>query len=224
MRRKFALKTLLAATALAVTAAGCSAATADANGGSARGLAGAAGQGRHVDYTPLSSPADAVGKADLIVSGTLVDVTDGIRLVQGDRARDEREEGAYATFVIDVDRVLDGDARQVTGGRVYVSMRKNRSVTPNRLAELNPKAEIVAVLDDITGWRPDPVTAVRRPSAIPAAAPLYAPYTDGIWLQGERDDEMFGITVEHSDLPPSWGSVRDVEQFKNKIEAATPRN
>lgn len=211
--------------AAAALAAGCSATheadTTDAtDAGSARELADLAGAGIHFDYTPLDSAADAVGQADLIVSGTVVDVTEGIRLDNPAAAAAGRSADAYPTFVIAVDEVLAGAPEQVTDGKVYVSVQTNIAHGPDELAALNPQAEIVAVLDDITTWRPQPDTTVTRPSAIPSQAGLYAPYRDGLWLQGADDDDMLGIDVAHSDLAPGWGDVHDLTDFSAAIKQA----
>ncbi|GAA4703676.1 hypothetical protein [Phytohabitans rumicis] len=133
----------------------------------------------------------------------------------------EREADDYATFVVAVDKVLDGDARRVVDGKVYVAVLVGSEATPRRLAELNPQATIVAVLDDITTWRPVPEATVVRPAAIPAAAPLYYAYHDGLWLQGAQDSQMYGIDVEHTVLAPAWGGVRDVEGLATTLQEAT---
>ncbi|KAB2343686.1 hypothetical protein [Actinomadura rudentiformis] len=218
-----------AALALAFTATACSGTdsggrTAAVSGasdsgsvttGSVRELTELAGQNVQVDYTPLTSPADARKKADLIVEGTLTKVEDGIRLAAANPAQSPQagSEETYVTFVVNVHKVLDGDARRVVGGKVYVSVYTDGTTSPAKLAALNPQAKVVAVLDDITDWSPSPAETVVRPANIPAGAPLYAPYTDGLWLQGRSDTQMFGVGVEADELPTGWKRAKTVNQF-----------
>ncbi|GLI00571.1 hypothetical protein [Phytohabitans aurantiacus] len=213
---------LVAAAALAALATGCASANANgkSGGGSARELTEAAGHGIHLDYTPLVSPQDAVGKADLIVEGTLVEVTDGIQFRYADASVTEREADDYVTFVVAVDRVIDGDAGKVTDSKVYVAVPKGSGTTSQRLSELNPQAKIVAVLDDITTWRPVPEATVVRPAAIPATGPLYHAYRDGLWLQGSADSQMYAIGAEAGELAPAWGGVTEVDGLATALEKA----
>jgi hypothetical protein len=227
MRKKFAIRTLVAAAALALFAAGCGAGAANntaAGTGSAKGFAELAGANIHSDYEPLASPADAVRQADLIVRGTLVQVSDGVRIHYADQATTKRNANSYATFVIAVDKVVSGDAAKVTDGRVYLMVFKNSAATTKELSALNPGAKVVAVLDDITNWRPQPGAKVQRPAAIPAQAALYAPFNDGMWLQGAKDARMYGIDVELTELAPGWAGPRTVDQFTTGLDKAAHNN
>ncbi|MEJ3750942.1 hypothetical protein WEI85_47935 [Actinomycetes bacterium KLBMP 9797] len=69
------------------------------------------------------------------------------------------------------------------------------------------------VLDDITIWKPHPAATIVRPAAIPGDARLYAPYSDGIWLQGPRDTRMTSVQAEPADLAASFGAPQIVDQF-----------
>ncbi len=222
MRIMTTVRTVATVAALALAATGCASADAAESTatGSARALTTTAGQGIHLDYTPLTSPRDAVGKADLIVHGTLVQVVDGIQVRYPDNALTQRELDSYVTFVVAVDKVLDGDAGKVTGGKVHLAVPKSTGVTSKQLAGLNPQAKVVAVLDDITTWKPVPGATIVRPSAIPADTPLYTPYRDGMWLQGSRDDQMLAIDSEHAELAPAWGGVRTVNDYAGVLERA----
>jgi hypothetical protein len=221
-----AVRTGATVAALALVATGCAradAAESAAQGtatGSVQQLTTAAGRGIHLDFTPLTSPRDAVGKGDLIVQGTLVQVSDGIQVRYPDEALTQRERDYYVTFVVAVDKVLDGDAGAVSGGKVHLAVPKSSGVTSKELAALNPQAKVVAVLDDITTWKPVPGATVVRPSAIPADARLYAPYRDGMWLQGSQDDRMLAIDSEHAELAPAWGGVRTVSDYAGVLERA----
>jgi hypothetical protein len=233
MRTNTAIKTFMAAAVLAILASGCAggtsstsgnqAAPAEAQTGSVADFVSLASKDVHVDYTPLTSPADAVRRSDLIVKGTLVEVVDGITVQYDNQAMTQREAGSYATFVVKVDQVLAGRARGVADGHVYVSVYKSSTVSPQQLAKLNPDAQTVLVLDDITAWTPQPNAKVVRPAAIPAGASLYAPFNDGLWLQGAQDKKMHGIGVESSELAAQWGAPNTIGQFADAISKAAKR-
>ncbi|WP_422772332.1 hypothetical protein ACN28C_04555 [Plantactinospora sp. WMMC1484] len=214
------LRSFIAAAAVALAAACSSGAAGDPSSTADRSvqrLTQLAGAGMDMDYEPLTSPDDAVGRADLVVRGTLVRVTDGIRFSSADPEVTKRAVGAYGIFIIAVEKVLDGDATMITDGRVYISMAISSKATPQELDALNPQAEVVAVLEDITGWRPNEQTTVVRPDVVPAEARLYAAYNDGLWLQGAGDNQMYAISAEHSELAPAWGSPRTVDQLTATI-------
>lgn len=211
------------ALAFALTATGCASSTADGKTtareqGSAAGLVAAAGQYTHVDFDPLASPAEAVRKADLIVTGTVVDIVEGITVTFADPAM-EGVAGNFTTFVVAVDRVLTGTGAR-HGDRVYASVRSSLQTSAKDLATLNPKAKTVLVLDDITTWKPHPAATIVRPAAIPGDARLYAPYSDGIWLQGPRDTRMASVHAEPADLAASFGAPQTVDQFAATLAAA----
>jgi len=210
MRRTLALLALAAG----ALAAGCGGET------SVDRFASSITSGINVDYTPLASPRDAVAKADLIVEGTVTDVTEGIGLTFPDPRYTERKAGSYATFAVTVDRVVSGDAAKLRDKRVYLSVRKSRAAEIGELAGANPQPRIVAVLDDITDWKPAAGVRVTRPGAVPADAPLYAPYTDGIWLQATGDTAMHGLHADPHALAATWGRPQTVSQFSAAVQRA----
>lgn len=206
-----------AVTAVAVGAGGAGTAP------SVTGFVSLAATGIHEDFDPLTSPRDAVDKGDLIVEGTVVDVADGIALHYPDPAYTERTADTYATLVIDVTKVIDGDAGRLSDGRAYVALAKSPVVTTAQLSEANVRPRIVAVLDDITTWAPEPGVTVARPASVPTGAPLHAPYADGMWLQAAGDGEMHSIGVHREELAPAWGEPRDLGQFSTALQRATRR-
>jgi hypothetical protein len=143
--------------------------------------------GVSADIAPLASPADAVTRGDLIVEGTLTEISEGISLKFPNEAYTKRRANTYMTFVLTVDRVISGDPAKVTGGRVYLAVHKSSTVDTGRVAAANPRPRTIAVLDDITDWTPARDVRVIRPVNIPANASLYAPYHDGMWLQATDD-------------------------------------
>lgn len=176
--------------------------------------------GIEVDYTPLESPKGALQKADLIVRGVLVDVTDGVSVQYDDPALTARRAGGYLTLVVDVTKVLAGDASRVKDGKVYVEVPRSPVTSPSEVSRANPRAQVVMVLDDLGDWRPQPNAKVKPPAGVPADANLFAAYNDGLWLQGPADQEMRGIGVHRSELAPEWGQVRTIDQFASTIERA----
>lgn len=210
-----AIATLLAA----VTATACSAGAQAPSGDSAVGFAEAVGQGRDLDYDRLASPADAVAKGELIVRGTVVDVGAGVTF-GGPGAAEAGRTISFATLVIRVDETIKGDVP--AGGTVHALVSTGSRADAADLAGLNRRFAAVAVLDDISAWRPTPSTTVVRPDVMPADGPLYMAFPDGLWLQGRADTAMVGPYADVRDLPPQWGPVRTVDRYAAALrDAAT---
>ena len=187
---------------------------------SAKRLAALTSHGVQVDYEPLASPRDAVAGSDLIVRGTLTDVVDGISVKYPDPLATERDAGTYATYVLAVDEVLSGDAAKVRDRRVYVAVNKSPTTEVADLARANSKPRVVAVLDDISAWKPMPDATVARSAAVPEGAPLYFAYTDGLWLQDEGAAAMIGLQAEPRELSAAWNGPQTVADFAATIRAA----
>nr|MDT0657623.1 hypothetical protein [Micromonospora sp. DSM 115978] len=197
-------------------------------GGSVQALAAEAGVGWHLDYQPLRSAADAVERADLIVTGTLIRVGEGIAIEYRSGTVTDRDDG-YATYQVRVDRVISDKASAhrgagLAGTVIYVAMRIGATTTTDRLSRLNPGARTVLVLADRSTWSPLPGATLVRPAGIPPDAPLYSPYTDGVWLQGPADGRMYGVGVDTADLPSGWGSARTVDQYAESLTEAVAGN
>ena len=220
MRKALALPVLVLAVAAAPIVGVCSGDSSPAKSSAVGRFVSLTASGVNVDYTPLASPQDAVGKANLIVEGTLTDVVDGIGLTYPNPLYTERQANTYATFVITVERVISGDPAKVRNGRVYATVYKSRAAEIDQLAGANPHPRIVAVLDDTTNWSPAPGVRVNRPAAVPSSAPLYAPYTDGIWLQGPADAQMYGLHADPHELAAPWGRPKTVSQFSTALQRA----
>jgi hypothetical protein len=220
MRRSLALPGLIIALAAAASFGGCTGDSPPAKSSAVGTFVSLTAAGVNIDYTPLTSPQDAVAKADLIVEGTLTGVVDGIGLTYPEPLYTERKANSYATFVITVERVISGDPAKVLNGRVYTTVHKTRAAQIDQLAGANPRPRIVAVLDDITNWTPARDVRVNRPAAVPSSAPLYAPYSDGIWLQGPGDAQMYGLHADPDELATPWGGPSTVSQFAAAIRGA----
>ena len=55
---------------------------------------------------------------------------------------------------------------------------------------------------------------------MPPDAPMYAPYTDGIWLQAAGDTEMHGLHADPHALAAAWGRPQTVSQFSAAVQRA----
>jgi hypothetical protein len=220
MRNKFVPAGLLLTAAAIVLAAVAFSPTAHSAPQSVQSFQAMLNRGVDVDYTPLASPADAIAKGHLAVEGTLTGVVDGVSLQFPSPALTERYANTYATLVVSVARVIDGNPADVRAGKVYVQVSKSKAVTVQQLAAANPNPRVVAVLDNITSWVPAPGVQVRRPSALPAAVPLFAAYTDGLWLQGPADPAMYGLGAQPGELAAAWGKPTTVTQFATALAGA----
>jgi hypothetical protein len=172
------------------------------------------------DYEPLASPAAAVAKADLIIEGTLTEVNAGIAFSFPNQAETARWASRYLTLVITVDQVVSGDPTQVRNGKVFVAVLKNNTTNVGQLPLPTPRPKVVAVLANYTTWTPAPGVQVIRPATLPASALLFAPYTDGIWLQGTGDATMRGFGADRADLPAAWGQPNTVAAFVAALRQA----
>ena len=187
---------------------------------SAKRLAALTSDGVHVDYTPLASPRDALTKGDLVAFGTLTDVVDVVAVTHLDARENERQAGAYATFVLTVDEVISGDPAKLRDRRVYVTVNKSRATEIAALARANSHPRVVAVLDDISDWKPSPEATVTRSAALPPDAPLYFAYSDGLWLQDDDDAAMTGVYAEPRDLSAAWNGPKTVAEVAASLRAA----
>jgi hypothetical protein len=221
MRTTRALSALLLAAAVTTGAAGCGGGpAATTTPASVARLVELTTAGIGIDYDPLASPRAAVTTADLVVQGTLEDVADGIRLTYPDPAYTKRRANEYATFVLSVDRVIAGDGAKVRAGRVYVTVHKRRAAQIGELDASNPHPRVVAVLDETTNWRPAPEVQVGRPAAVPAGAPLFEAYADGLWLQAPGEPAMRGLYASPDELRPAWGKPATVDQVSAALRQA----
>jgi hypothetical protein len=175
-----------------------------------------------VDYDELASPSQAVATSDLIVTGTISGVREGVGLTFPDPVYTQRWANAYMTVVVTVDRLVSGREDLISGGTVYIEMMRNPAVSPDALAKASAGLRVVAVLTDLTDWKPAPNVTVARPDGLPTQAKLLAAYQDGFWFQGPGDQEMRGLGVEPGQLAPAWGAPKTVDQYAAAIRANVP--
>lgn len=177
----------------------------------------AAARGLDVDYDRLASPAAAVSASELIVRGTVTDVTEGITF-GGTNAAQVGRSAPYVTLVIDVDSTLNGPT--VTASTVYAQLNTSSVAELPDLAQAGAGLQVVAVLDDISGWSPAPGVSVVRPAGVPATGPLYFAFPDGLWLQGSGDTTMIGVHAARAELAPAWGAPRTLDQYWATLRTA----
>lgn len=176
--------------------------------------------GYDADFEPLRSPADAIAKGDLIISGTIVEVHDGITITYPDDRLTERGSGAFVTFEVAVDQVLAGEPSLVVDGTAYVQVAKSPVTPVSELAAANPRPAAVVILDDITDWRPSDQATVTRPTAMPDSAPILFAFTDGLWMQTPTDEEMASAVTSRQQLASAWGQPRTLDDMTQAITSA----
>lgn len=199
--------------------AGCGSAQ-DTGSGSAEALLTQLGQDYEADFQPLASPKQALEVSDLIVRGTVAEVHDGITTAYPDAERTQRGQGHYVTLQVTVTDVVSGPAAAVTDGQVYVQVAKSPSTPTSAIAGANTKADAVLILEDITTWKPSAEATVTRPEKVPAAAPLFFAYPDGLWLQGSADAKMAGSATERDQLAPAWGAPATLNDLVGALRSA----
>jgi len=216
------LVTAVSAAAM-LAAAGCASGVAADQAGAQQGSQASATQlasltagGLHLDYDHLASPKAAVAASESIIRGTLVDVTDGLTL-KGANAAQAGRRTPYATFVIQVGTALKGAAPNT---KVYVQVNKASISNVRDLAKAGTGLEVVAVLDDISGWTPAAGVTVVRPAGVAATGPLFLAFPDGLWLQGGADRTMTGVHAEPAELTTAWGAPRTLSQYWTSLEKA----
>lgn len=176
--------------------------------------------GVEVDYTPLTSPGNALAVGESAVLGRLVDVREGVSLDFGDKQLNERASASYATLAIEVEEVLGGRVELARGEIVYVQLPVGKQVDLEALRRDNPEPQVVTVLDELSDWDPGSAKVVR-PREVPDRAPLFAAYQDGLWFAGP-EGELVGIHAEAEDLAEGWKGVQTVKEFAELLRTATP--
>lgn len=212
---------VLSATAVSMLVAGCgSVATPAPAGGPVEVFAAKLGQDYHADYDPLATPRQAVEISDLIVRGTIVEVFDGISITYPDSQQTARGQGEYVTLRVSVADVVSGASASVSDGQVFVQVPKSQSTSTADVAAANPNAEAVLILDDITDWTPVKGATVVRPAQMPATAPIFFGFSDGLWMQGSGDEAIVGVIVDRHELGPAWKGPRTLDDLVGVIRSA----
>lgn len=200
--------TLIAAVAAGVVLAGCGGPTE-----SASDFVEEMRTGVSADYEPMGPPEEALAQTELVVRGSVVEVSDGMEVEYPDAAVNARSGGGYATFHVRVGDVLAGNASLVTDNHVYVQVIKSADVSSGDLASANPGPSAVVFLRDLSGWSPLEEATVARPEAMPDDAVLFFASLDGFWIQTEQDDEMVGLHADRQRLDPTWGAPRTLDDM-----------
>lgn len=172
------------------------------------------------DYEPIKSPKDAVTKAGLVVTGTVVEVVFGLRVGKPGFIDGERDGHTYATLVIEVDKVISGSSQAaIVDRRVLVAVVTGVNVKASEIPPLPDDTRVVAVLGN-SGLRSSRGQKVYWPSAIAEGSFVRQPYIDGLWLQGPDDASMTGVYVERVFSPSAWQNATTVEAYASRLSEA----
>lgn len=194
-------------------------------------------RGTGVDFDPLVSPEDARRRSDLIVTGTLIDVVEGVQLAEPGsdvtgtpeaRAADELDgetelvplESAgsqYVSYVIAVDRVLWPREASVPA-TLEVQVLMNTSTTAAELAELNVRPGVLVALDAVeTAEYEGQGLVVARTNGEAAGSRLYFPFTDMFWF--ETRSGLMSHYVDVDALSGAWGRPpTSIDDLAERIE------
>lgn len=209
------------AAAASMLVAGCGSAASDApTGGSVEGFAAKLRQDYDADYEPLATPRQAVEQSDLIVRGTVEEVFDGISVTYPNAGETKRGQDKYVTLRVSVADVVSGADSSVSDGQVFVQVPKSQSVSTEDIAAVNPRADAVLILEDITDWTPVPGATVARPAEQPAKTPIFFAFSDGLWLQGSQDEAIVGTIAGVDDLGPAWQTPGTLDELVQVIKSA----
>lgn len=213
------------AAAASMFAAGCGStaqpAASSAQGtGSAAALAATLSKGYDADYDQLASPRQAIERSDLIVRGTVTEVFDGVSVDYPDEQRTARGRGTFVTLRVSVAEVISGALPPAGDGSVFVQVRKSPIVSTADVAAASANSPTVAILENITQWTPSEGSSLARPARMPATAPIFFAYLDGLWLQDAADDAMTGVGADRDELGAEWENPRTLDDLAAKIKSA----
>lgn len=178
------------------------------------------------DYEPAGTPSDLARQADVVVTGTIVDVRAGQSYAPTAQSR-----AVFATSVLEVkvDRLLSGDRSLITDGAVYVEIAHPAFVGTGDpgpdgegggprvpfdvagFAATVPRAHGVFFLEDRTN-EPYWEAILGEGQGRPAGAAITAPFVQGFLVEGEGG-EFISVLEPFELMPPAWhrlGSVDDV--------------
>lgn len=136
------------------------------------------------DAPPPTSPGEALGLADAVVVGRLIEVQPA-----------EDAPGA-AILAIEIDRVFRGDVLGA-GDVAEVVVPAPVDANPGELERAAPiGAPVAAVL-------------VRREEPLPAP---YRPWPGGLWIGAE--DGLHGVYLDLGDMPSGWTGIETMDALE----------
>jgi hypothetical protein len=151
-----------------------------------------------VDYTPLVSPAAAVGTADLIVVGRIVSVSEGLHIST------KGEQGAaalwLATITVAVDEVIVGTG--IDAAEITIQTFIDPATDVEALSRAAPAGPVLLILDDLADWRPFTDAVVEYPMGLTADSRMFMPYTDGMWF--DTSEGLRGVAVSETEIAQRW--------------------
>lgn len=200
-------------TSLLLLATGCSNGQETESAGDLEALLQAASFGSGVDYEPLTGPEHAKKQADVIVSGTLVDIGPGLEIRDdgGSAGRAPRPVGlSFVSFSIAVDELLwQADPAMNLPSELQVQVVASSRVDPEHLAQLNPRPAVVVALDvtPLEFWTEQGLTVTPHNGADGRVA--FMPFEDLFWFDDGTGAQSMRVDGP-ADLAPGWGSISSV--------------
>jgi hypothetical protein len=228
------LKSLIVMVSIGLVAASCGGDSNAAPTGSAEEFKEIVERSLSVDFDPLETPKDALGRADLVVTGVVADVAKGMEVTvpnYGEICRDgetppppiegpDEEPGcipgeelvmfSYLSVTVDVDKTLAGDLPGELVVQVevpHVDFERSRELFPLR-------GRLLLILADETDWQ-FTAESQRRWSDEPKGETVWIPYPDGLILEGTEGS--FVTVYDHGNLVERWG-LRS-ERFEDLVAA-----
>jgi len=226
------------ATAILLTVA-CG--SSDSDVGSADEFVRVSGFDRSVDFEPLASPKQALDVGDLVVAGEVQAIDEGMTvLLPNEQPSPPSEEPTTGDSVPLEDQVTDEDAvlpdleprfqtsqlsvrvtdvlkgdDSLVGEVLSVQIYRSPLTSFNQVRATEFTGRAVFVLEDISDWVPTEGAVFKnRPDE-----PIYLPYTDGGWFEGENG--LVAVEAEADDLAAAWGNPRSVDAIVAVLRSAS---
>jgi len=194
-------------------------------------------------FTGFQTPAAAIEAADLIVSGTITDVNEGMQIIRpntrgscADQAAVEAAEIAkgepagecidsdevtfarYVSVSLDVKTVIAGDSAKP--GTELIIQLEVPILSGGRLLDVAPRGDAVFILDNANGWTPTDDARFVWPDGKLPDATIFIPYADGVWFTGT--DTPTSPYADLGDLEIRWATEFDtVADIEATLLAAT---
>ncbi|WP_025273335.1 hypothetical protein [Haloglycomyces albus] len=185
-----------------------------------------------IDYQPMVSPEHAAETADVIVSGSIIAVHEGLSFDHDKFHDPEYQEDNDMTLEdfqtptesiileVTVDQNLMGLNDSAESIYLYQSLHGHGTMTTLDDAGIGLRIVMAGVeasqrdpytdLDDVT---------INRPADIPEDAPIYQSGPGWMWFQAESDDTITGVGVSHDELGDAWGSVSSIDDLIERFAA-----
>lgn len=183
------------------------------------------------DYDPVPTPSALLGQADVVVTGTIVDVKPGQSYADEPGGPPNHE---TSVLEIEVDRILAGDASIVFAGSAYLELAhpayvgdgtaaaeggesgKQVPFDHEAFAETVPRAYGLFFLNDRTNEPYSPVI-LDEGAGRPAGARITAPFIQGFLIE-DHDGKPVSVMEPFNLMPPRWHGFQSIAEI---VQAAT---